>query len=304
MRKICILFTFLFFGTIILNAQVNQLWRKYKHEVFFGVGASNFLGELGGANATGAHVINDFDFRASRYVFHGGYAYRFAERWSIGATLAYAKIYGDDKFTTEPSRSARDLHFKSPLIELSSLIYFFPLTERYSMSYNVGQKGRGMIRPRIYLFTGVSGLWFNPKAKYIDGNWYALQPLGTEGQQLKDANGNSVIPSRKPYSRITMAIPIGIGLDYPLTQKFLIGFEFGFRYTFSDYLDDVSTSYVDKNLFDDPIAAYFSDPTRGEWNGSGPGQQRGQSNVNDTYMFFSITAKYKLSGKRLYVPKF
>lgn len=299
MKKLPLLFVFVLFAITYLNAQVasNTQWRRYRHEIFFGAGTTNFLGELGGSNTTGSHSIKDFDFKSSRYVFYGGYNYRLNERWSIGGTFSYARVFGNDKFTQETHRNSRNMHFRSPILELSPLVYFSVLTERYSRTRSVGQRGRGTTRPDIYLFTGVSGFWFNPKAQYTDGKWYALQPLGTEGQ--------GIIPTREKYSRFSVAIPIGFGVYFPIDRRTSIGFEYGFRYTFTDYMDDVSGTYVDPSIFgSDEIARYFADPTEGSWKGAATGEQRGQSKFNDTYMFISVTLKYKLPSKKIYIPKF
>ncbi|MDL2262005.1 outer membrane beta-barrel protein [Bacteroidales bacterium OttesenSCG-928-I21] len=306
MRKQFFYITFFLLVSVVANAQSSSYWRKYKHEIFGGVGTTNLMGDLGGSDIVGSKTpVRDFDFKASRFVIHGGYFYRFHERWSVGASVAFGRLYGGDKYTNEPNRSERNINFHTTIIEFSPMIYFSIITEKYSHAFKVGQRGKVSIRPNLYLFAGISGFWFNPKAQYkgdiaeFYDNWYALQPLGTEGQ--------GIIESRDPYSRIAVAIPVGLGISFPLNRRLSLGLEYGFRYTFSDYIDDVSTSYVSKDIFDDPVAAWFSAPpnANGEvWNGSTPGSQRGNTKNNDVYMFLSVTVKYKLPSKRLYSPKF
>ena len=299
MKKIFSLITLSFLTISLLDAQIlsSNQWRRARHELVFGAGSTNFLGDLGGANTIGSHSIKDINFKSSRFIFYGGYDYRLSERWSVGGTLAFGQLYGSDAFTKEEHRHSRDLHFRSPIIELSPLVHYYILTERYTKTTRVGQRGSGVTRPGIYMYTGVSGLWFNPKAKYTDGKWYALQPLGTEGQGWG-------VDTREKYKRITVAIPVGIGIQFPLNKTTSIGFEYAFRYTFSDYLDDCSTSYVGKSIFgDNDKARYFSDPTEGGWVGAGVNQQRGNSQNNDTYIFIAFTLKYKIQQK-VYMPKF
>jgi hypothetical protein len=306
MKKIFFILVFLIFVSVLVNAQnETSQWQKYRHEVFVGLGSTNFMGDLGGSDVVGSTPIRDFDFKASRFMIHGGYFYRVHKRWAIGAALAYGMVYGGDKYTKEEFRSKRNLHFRSSIIELSPMVRFSILTENYGHLYKLGQKGRPSIRPDLYIFTGVSGFWFNPKAQYNGdieehkGDWFALQPLGTEGQ--------GIIETRDPYKRVAIAIPVGLGISVPVNNQLSVGAEFGFRYTFTDYIDDVSTSYVSTDIFDDPIAAWFSNPPTedGEvWNGSGAGQQRGSSKNNDVYMFLSITVKYKFPTKGLQTPKF
>ncbi|HIA13207.1 MAG TPA: hypothetical protein EYN69_14245, partial [Flavobacteriales bacterium] len=84
--------------------------------------------------------------------------------------------------------------------------------------------------------------WHNPKAKY-QGKWEALQPLGTEGQ--------GVILGLKQYNRVQAQLSSGLGFYYTFKRKWRLGWELGTRWTFTDYLDDVSTRYVDPALLQD-----------------------------------------------------
>ncbi|MDR2834818.1 MAG: hypothetical protein LBV69_01265 [Bacteroidales bacterium] len=300
-KQIIIIFLFIFITTNLFS-QRNNMWSRNPHEVFFAAGTDNFLGELGGHDGVGSHSVRDLDFKASRFCFQGGYTFRFAKRWAIGGELSFAMLSGNDKLTNEYYRNNRNLAFRSPLVEFSPLIYFYPMVEEFSITQKLGQRGKAITRPRIFLFTGFSGIWFNPRAQY-EGKWYSLRPLGTEGQ--------GIIPTRKKYSRVSFAIPVGFGLDYPLTRNWMIGFEFSFHYAFTDYIDDVSTTYVDPAIFgDNAVAAYFSDPTKlnpsADYpNGFGeqPGSQRGNVRNKDSYMFLSITARHTF-GKKYYRPKY
>ena len=89
-----------------------------------------------------------------------------------------------------------------------------------------------------------------------------------------------------------MSIPFGVGMNCMITKSWGIGFDFGFRYTLTDYIDDVSSTYVDPDIFEDPIARYFSNPDSKYRVGAG--EQRGDSKFNDAYMFLTVKATYKL----------
>ncbi len=296
MKKFIVLLGIFAFTSIFVSAQYNIHWRKIRHEVSFGVGSNNFLGELGGSATVGSHFVKDFDFKSSRWVMQGGYGYKLAEQWSINGSVYYGRLYGDDVFASEENRHSRNLSFRSPYIEAAATVNFSIIKERYGHRYDLRRnKGLGNL-PNLYIYTGVSAVYFNPKAQYTDGNWYALQPLGTEGQ--------GIIPTREKYNRVTMAIPAGLGLNYVIDRNFGIGFEYGVRMTFTDYMDDVSNTYVDPAVFNDPMALYFSDPTGGTWVGTGAGQQRGQNKYNDAYMFLTIKATYKLRPSSPGMPKF
>ena len=143
-----------------------------------------------------------------------------------------------------------------------------------------------------YIFIGITGAKFNPKANY-QGEWIALKPLGTEGQNL------SQYPDRQPYSDITLAIPFGFGIKYALTDKVNLGFEIGARRAFSDYLDDVSGTYVSSvelAAAGNTLGAALSNRT-GELMGTEPvvvptGTPRGDDKNADWYFIAGITISY------------
>lgn len=297
MRKLIVLLGIFVFTAVLVNAQYNIHWRKIRHEVSFGLGSTNFLGELGGSNTIGSHFVKDFDFNASRWVIQGGYGYKIAEQWAVKGNVLFGRLYGNDAFTEEFHRNNRNLHFRAPFIDVAATIDFSIIKERYGHRYDLRRiKGKNNL-PNLYIYTGIAGTWFNPKAQYTDGEWYALQPLGTEGQ--------GIVPTRELYSRICVTVPVGLGLNYIIDRNLGIGFEYGVRFTLSDYVDDVSNTYVDPSIFSDPMAAYFSSGTANpDWPGVGPGQQRGQNDRNDAFMFLTIKATYKIRPRAPGMPKF
>jgi hypothetical protein len=293
MKKLIIFTAILLFTAEFAHSQWNIHWRRLRHEVIIGAGGTNFLGDLGGSPYEGTHFVRDFDIQSSRWLLNAGYRYKLAEEWAIRGSLSFGRLSGNDKFTTNIYRNARNLHFRSPILELGVDIQYSFVRERYGHRYDLRRvKGRNNI-PNVYIFTGISGIYFNPKAEYTNGDWIALQPLGTEGQ--------GVMPTRPVYSKFSAAIPLGFGLNYMIDKDFGVGFEFGVRYAFTDYIDDVSATYVHPSVFgDDEIARYFSNPPTPEgevWIGSGIGNQRGGNFHNDAYMFLTINLTYKLSPK-------
>lgn len=132
-----------------------------------------------------------------------------------------------------------------------------------------------------YILGGVSVFNFNPKTLYQD-NWINLQPLGTEGQGLES--------KPEKYRLTQIAINYGLGLKYKTENNFSISIELSPRLTFTDYLDDVSTNYVDANKLE-PLAAELSDRSDEIY-----GEEyfttndiRGNPNRNDVYIFTGVT---------------
>lgn len=281
-------------------SQASSRWKRMRYEVFFGLGATNFLGELGGANRVGTNFVRDLEFSMTRPVGSLGIRYRITETLADKTMISYGLLHGDDKLTAEPFRNYRNLNFKSPVIEFSTQFEYSIIREKQGHRYNL-RRVRGIkgFKTNTYFFLGVGGFYYNPKGKFGD-SWKALQPIGTEGQGL--------VPTRKKYSRLSVCIPYGIGFKYGLNRRWNIGLEFGIRKTFTDYVDDVSTTYFDNTIIRDSkgdVAAYLADPS----SGSNPGwtaayQQRGDAKDKDSYMFMLINLSVKLYTTRQGMPKF
>ena len=273
-----------------------QRWKKHLPEIQGGIGATSFLGELGGGEGPGKDLFLDFDGKSSRYLITGGCRYKLAEFASARANLTYARLSGNDEFAGDVHRQSRNLSFRTALIELTAIGEVYFIREKLSSRYKVrGIKGALGSSLSAYLFGGVGGFFFNPRGKYpVDNKWYSLQPLGTEGQ------GQAGFP--KKYSRINMCIPIGIGAKFNLTRTMAISLEYGFRYTFTDYLDDVSGNYYNNSLIESNFgskAAYFADPSLGPFPElTQAGLARGSSDYNDVYLYLNMSFIRNVSFKR------
>ncbi|MFH2141416.1 MAG: hypothetical protein ABIJ97_03265 [Bacteroidota bacterium] len=289
------------------QSQRSARWRRMRYEIIYGVGVTNFLGELGGANRVGSNFVRDMEFIATRPLGSLGMRYKLQEDLSVKVALSGGYLRGDDSFTTEMYRSNRNLHFRSFIMEFAGQFEYSVIREKIGHRYNL-RRVRGVkgFKTNTYFFVGVGGFYFNPKAKYLDGKWYALQPLGTEGQGL--------VPTREKYSRVQVAIPYGVGFKYGLDRKWSLGLEIGIRKTFSDYVDDVSTTYFNNNIIaseNGDVAAYFADPSLGRFDTdpvndswTGPNTQRGDAKDKDTYMFIILNLTYKMQTTRKGLPKF
>ncbi|MGD1847646.1 MAG: DUF6089 family protein [Salibacteraceae bacterium] len=301
-RYITIFLLFSFFALPHLTEA--QRWKYVRQEVFVAAGASNFMGELGGADKVGSNFVSDFEISMTRPAFSAGYRYRLLEYLSLRGQLAYARLAGNDNATNQINRRNRNLHFRSPLVELSAIGEFYFVKESTGNVYRLrGVRGGGSFNISAYAFAGISGIYFNPRGRR-DGEWHSLQPLGTEGQGLPGQPGK--------YSRISFAIPFGLGCKYVLDRNWSIGLEYGLRKTFTDYIDDVSTNYYDNDalrLQNGDIAADLADPNLNLVGDNGDigdgifvtaqGQPRGDSKDKDAYMMLMFTLNYKfLKGKR------
>lgn len=285
-----------------------QRWKKFRHEVWFGLGATNVMGELGGGSEEASDLFLDFDYQSSRYCVSGGYRYKLNETISARGGLMYGIFTGSDEFSGDIFRRQRNLSFRTPIIELTAVGEVYFIREKLSNRYRVrGIKGSLSNGLSAYFFGGIGGFWFNPKGQF-NGDWYALQPIGTEGQGLPNEEAK--------YRRISLCIPMGIGAKYTINKNWALTLEYNFRFTFTDYLDDVSTSYADPavvaaNSSNPEATAFFVDPSVGlefepgeKMISTAPGVQRGDPTTNDTYMFATIGLSYKFISRKVNRPKF
>src|ERR1700758_557286 len=217
-------------------------WKKERKEWILGGGVSNFLGDLGGLNKVGTHYsYADLELVLTSPSGSLGYRYRINKRFASRTDFSYLKVRGDDKLTLEPFRHNRNLNFKSNIFELSTVVEISLSFDRHGNKYHIKKtmfRRYKQYSSYYYAFVGVGGFYFNPKANY-GGNWYNLHDLSTEGEGLPGGI--------KQYKRISISIPIGLGVRYRINDRWTLGLEYNFRKTFTDYIDDVSGRYYDKN---------------------------------------------------------
>ena len=237
------------------------------------------FGILGGA---GYYIgdMNSTHFNNSRIA--GGITYRknFDRRFSFKSSALYTNVYADDKNSNDAIKENRNLHFKSDIIELSGQMEF---------NFLPYETGNSLYNWTPFIFTGVSIFNYNPKAEASDGQWYNLQELGTEGQ------GTTSFQDRKKYSLTQLSIPFGGGVKIGVSDNFNIIFEYGLRKTFTDYIDDVSTTYAGIPSEFTNIAIELADQSI-----DGPqiaGVARGDETNKDWYSFSGITLSFRLQGK-------
>lgn len=258
-----------------------------------GLGVANFLGELGGRDQIGSDFIWDLELSKTRPSLMVNYRYQFGSALYARAQFSFGYVAGNDALTEETFRRNRNIHFRSPIFEFAGMIEAELLNFRSKGRYGLGAKTSPWEGFSLFAIIGVGVTRFNPQGNF-DGTWYNLRPLRTEGQGLEGGP--------EPYSLFTAVIPMGLRVAYEVNKEWTFGLEVMHRITFTDYMDDVSGNYYDNDLLREQmgdLAAHFADPSLGEVRGqTAEGQQRGNPDNNDSYMFAHITATYKFSQKR------
>lgn len=278
---------------------------KVKWEVGVNFGPSFFLGDLGGNSGKGTNDIKDVNLEFTK-LMKGIFVTMYPKSW-MGVRLAANSTYlegSDDIINTtgidELWRKQRNLDFRSTVYEGYIALELFPTMFLYRNS-----EYQPRLRP--YGFVGVGLFHFNPQGSITNANgdkvWYDLHPLRLEGQ------GTAEYPNSKPYKLTQVNIPLGAGIKYYASERINLSAEVLYRKTFTDYIDDVSKSYVDPAIYskylsasDAALAYKLSDKSIGIIY---PGMtrypadtQRGDNKNGDTY--FSVVLKFGVRLGEIY----
>lgn len=281
-RTISILF---FLTLIFLKAKAQEDGFVHQGEFGISIGAAHYFGDLN--TRTGLQRPKPAVGVFFRKQFGNYVGLRFAGRF---AQLSYSDIYSKNEY-----QKKRNLSFNSNIFELAvqgdfNFFKFVPNDPAHSFT--------------PYVTLGL-GLFSYDPYDYYNGEKIYLRPLGTEGQ----AGGYL---GRKEYGTMAICVPFGVGIKYNVTPKVNISFEVSHRFTTTDYLDDVSTTYApnkftatanNPDMFPDgpngPSIAYYMqdrsieiDPTNPL--SSVPGRQRGWSKQKDQYIIAELGISFNI----------
>jgi hypothetical protein len=280
MNKLAVVI-FLFLGVSLVEP-VSAQWEAIRQEGEFGisVGAAHYFGDLNTRAQLNRPKLAVGAFFRKQF---GNYiGLRVAAHF---AQLGYSDVYNK----SNEYQRRRNLSFNSNIFELAlqgdfNFFKFVPGDPYHSFT--------------PYVTLGVGVFSYDPYA-YLNGQKVFLRPLGTEGQ------GNAAYPDRKPYNTMAFCLPMGVGIKYALNDRMNIGLEITHRFTTTDYLDDVSKTYVGEDKF--PLlpdgtasqARLLQDRSyeTGEKIGV-EGRQRGFAKQKDQYVFAEVTFSFNLTSYR------
>ncbi|MES2780172.1 MAG: DUF6089 family protein [Bacteroidota bacterium] len=232
-------------------------------EVGLSLGAANYVGDLAPSMVPSETkpAIGIF----GRYALSSSFAFK--------AEILSTQLTGSDQ--NFAFNAPRNLSFRTDITEYSGVLEF-----------NFSKYGLNILDKKFtsYVFLGVAMLEFKPET-YFQNAWYDLRSIKTEG---------------KSYGSRTYAIPFGMGIKYKVGRKFGFEANVGFRKTYTDYLDDVSGTYInnaDQNKNMGAVAAILTDRSA-EINNGVPqfqtGSKRGNADFNDWYMVVSVSLSYRI----------
>lgn len=232
--------------------------------IYGSLGATNYYGDL----------CDNFECIQPRPAVGIGVIFRLSDKFSSKSELNYVRLASNDVWKD------RNLSFRSGNLEIYSSLMF----DYYKFTKNL--RKRKFLSP--YAFVGFGVIFYNPRAK-LNGEWYSLRPLKTEG---------------KSYGIVAPIVPFGFGVKIKHTRKWDFMVEAGYRITFTDYLDDASSyKFQKKNDFENPNGPAASLSNRTQQGDDFLGY-RGNPTKNDGYLVLSIKARYTFTSKNVYKPKY
>ncbi len=264
---------------------------KKETSVEFGpyLGAMNYIGDLTNGPLPAFNETHPTGGLTIKFNLNSDFTFK--------TTAIYGRISGTDvNYDNDAFRKRRNLSFRSNMLEVSG-----------QFEYNIGgfHQTNTLFSACPYLFFGASYLKHNPKAYFtynpslhdpslerFNDQWIELQPLATEGQEATKFN------DRKRYNLSQISIPFGVGFKQALSEQWGWAVEFGLRKTLTDYLDDISTDYVDDQIVGGQstvLAVALKD--RAAEAGQikfEPGELRGNSKTKDWYMVAGVTFTYRI----------
>lgn len=285
-----------------LSSGYAQEEERNNNEIGITAGPMVFLGDLGGHAGKGTTFIKDYNMNTTKIAV-GAYGAVYPAQWlGFRLSLNYGDVEGSDANITpkggdEVTRLERGLDFRSKILEGTLMAEFYPTVFLEDDPDDI------TARLRPYGVLGVGVYHFNPQGTYRnpagDTYWVDLRPLHTEGE------GWAEYPDRKEYSLTQLCIPMGAGIKYFFSENVNLSFEIIHRKLFTDYLDDVSTKYVDPTLFSKyltpsqaAIAIAVSNKSPQGYNTPGyqAGNKRGDPTQNDAYFTMGFKLGIRIGG--------
>lgn len=232
----------------------------------------HFSARLGIANYQGDLQAKNVTFKQAKFLGSLGAQYDLSEHFTARTYFTLTSLQADDKKGTAAMKM-RNLNFQTKLWDIE-----------LGVQYNILSLNNSWFTP--YVFAGVGLYHFNPFTHTTDGAKTYLKPLSTEGE--------GIVAGKKEYKLTQFNIPLGIGATYAVTEDIRVGLELGYRKLFTDYLDDVSTSYADQaTLLSAKGQTAVDLAYRGNEVGAGsyPAAKtpRGSENVKDGYYYMALT---------------
>ncbi len=272
-------------------------------------GAANYFGDLSSFQLDRKGTFKHIGFDKNTFFYGVSVSHFYKEVLGLRLNYTYGNLRSSDQDVFYNNRtssdayfnqSKRNLDFKTSISEMALMLECHPLKFiNYERKWH-----QSAVQP--YFLVGIGNYKFNPKGTYFDiiendFVWTPLQPLSTEGQ------GFAEYPDRKPYKLSQINVPFGVGISYKTGKNSKLSLEYISRILFTDYLDDVSTSYIDPKIYENYFVGEKLEQAIGTTNKSmvvdnknpfKTGDIRGNAKNNDTYFSLQIKLSIQLNKNK------
>jgi Domain of unknown function (DUF6089) len=273
--------------------------KPWLYEAGISLNAMNCLTDIGGKKGIGKTFVKDLNIGFTNISGGVFFSAIYKNAAAIRLEGTFGKLSANDNVLEgitdiAKERFNRNLNFRSYITEVSAMLELHP------MYIFVDWPAKESTPPRTspYLLGGIAYYSFNPQTK-LGNRWIDLQPLHTEGQGWSETG-------RKEYSLQQLSIPMGAGVKYELSPLVNLRGEFIYRKTFTDYIDDLSTTYVDPALFDKYFGLGTAKATNAKIlydrqieNHAGIDGKRGTEKNNDGYFTFNLKVSVIIGRDRM-----
>jgi len=271
----------LVFIAFITSTKAQWLW-----EYGGSIGATNYLGDIGGKEKTRRDFVSDMKLSKTRWNTGIFARYKWRPNISLKAAFDYLRIEGDDRLSTNPGRYYRNFNFKNDIFALTTTAQWFFYTDP-----DLGNTYRYRNSFRAYLFGGLGAFYTNPKSKY-QGEWVKMRDYYVEGYE---------------YKRVVFGLPVGAGFYFTFDKRHRFGFEFNYMKTFTDYLDDISGNYPETAPSDpytrgltkrtDLLPQSEKEANPGAYLSHDWGMKRGDPTNKDAIVYITLSYSRVIRGK-------
>ena len=287
---------------IVILCINNNLKAQFESDYGLNLGVTNAISDIGYTKVS--RDMFDINLRATRFMVGGFYRYSFTPSIAAKLQVNYLRLSGADSLSDNPARYGRNLSFRTDVIEVAATGEY-----NFYIANDINRRSLNRVDFKSYFFAGVGVAFFYPYAQY-NNRWYYLRPLQTEGTE-------------NAYDEMTISVPLGFGTNFTFSKKFRLGIEASYRFTFTDYLDDISTDYaadtelpfVESFLFAQRSQEVYAkgnlldgmpDPRYYGYNETNQkGAIRGNPNNNDGFFALNFTLSYVInSGNNFYKSRY
>lgn len=251
-----------------------------RYNLGFGMraGVTNFLGDIGSGDEARGFLFN-MEIADTRWAVGPFMRWRFHPLFALQGGVTYARLQGMDVNSENRARRGRNLNFRNDIFDITAKFEYYPQVLAVS---DVGFRGRYRTDYQTYFFAGAGATVHNPKGIHPNtGEYVKLRPLMTEGES---------------YSPVVFQVPLGGGFFFTTNRQHRIGFEIQWSWTFTDYLDDISGTYVQHDPGSDAYImanqhdpSFFNVPDAANYEAGSP---RGDPTDRDNYVLMTVSYSY------------